>query len=77
MGCDNKTDKMLTESPIFTPTKEVVITVVADGVITLTLAAGISLASVDGETVTTTPNVKVGQTAIIWNNTTTVSRGAA
>jgi hypothetical protein len=33
--------------------------------------------SVDGETVTMTPNVGVGQTAIIWNNTTTVSHDAA
>ena len=77
VDCDTKTDKILTEIPVFIPTKEVAIAVVADGVITLTLAAGISLASVDGETVTTTPNMKVGQTAIIWDNTTTVSRGAA
>ena len=77
VGCDTKTDKILTEIPIFTPTKEVATAVVADGVITLTLAAGILSTSVDGETVTMTPNVGVGQTAIVWKNTTTVSHDAA
>ena len=51
--------------------------VVADGVITLTLAAGISSDRIDGETVTMTPNVSVGQTAVTWNNTTTVSHDTA
>ena len=76
MGCDTKTDKILTEIPVFTPTKEVATAVVADGVITLTLAAGILSTSVDGKTVTMTPNVGVGQTAIVWKNTTTVSHDA-
>ena len=77
VGCDTKTDIILTEIPVFTPTKEVAVAIVADGVITLTLAAGILTANVDGETVTMTPNVGVGRTAIIWNNTTTVSHDAA
>ena len=76
-GCDTQTDIILTEIPVFTPTKEVAVAVVANGVITLTLAAGILSASVDGETVTMTPNVGVGQTAINWNNTTTVSHDAS
>ncbi len=73
MDCDTKADKILTEIPVFTPTKEVAIAVVADGVIPLTLVAGISSDSIEGETVTMTPNVSVGQTAVTWNNTTTVS----
>ena len=77
VDCDTKTDKILTEIPVFTPTKEVAIAVVADGVITLTLAAGISSNSIDRETVTMTPNVSVGQTAVTWNNTTTVSHDTA
>lgn len=77
VGCDTKTDKILTEIPVFTPTKEVATAVVADGVITLTLAAGISSDRIDGETVTMTPNVSVGQTAVTWNNTTTVSHDTA
>ena len=48
MGCDTKTDIILTEIPVFTPTKEVAVAIVG-----------------------------VGQTAIIWNNTTTVSHDAA
>ena len=77
VGCDTKTDKILTEIPVFIPTKEVAIAVVADGVITLTLVAGISSDSIDGETVTMTPNVSVGQTAVTWKNTSTVSHDTA
>ena len=77
VDCDTKADKILTEIPVFIPTKEVDIAVVADGVITLTLVAGISSDSIDGETVTMTPNVSVGQTAVTWKNTSTVSHDTA
>ena len=77
MDYDTKTDKILTEIPVFTSTKEVAIAVVVGGVTILTLAAGISSNSIDRETVTMTPNVSVGQTAVTWNNTTTVSHDTA
>ena len=60
----------------FTATKEVASAVVADGVVTLTLATGLGT-GVNGETVTYTPTIAAGATNLVWRTTTTVSHVAA
>lgn len=60
----------------FTPTKEVASAVVADGVVTLTLATGLGT-GVNGETVTYTPNIAAGATNLVWRTTTSVTHVAA
>ena len=60
--------------PAFTPTKEVVTSTVAAGVITATMATGLGT-GVDGLVITFTPTV--GTTGITWANTTTVTNAAA
>lgn len=60
--------------PAFNATKEVASATVTNGVIALTLAAGIG-AGVDGLVITQTPTV--GTSSITWANTTTVTQAAA
>ena len=71
-GCDAGSNGV----PDFTATKEVDSATVTDGVIEITLAAGIG-AGVDGETITFTPSTVADQTTVTWDNTTTVTHAAA
>jgi type IV pilus assembly protein PilA len=61
----------------FTPTKEAAsATVLGSGVITLTLASGLG-DGVDGKTITFTPTLATGGTAMTWKIETTVTNTAA
>lgn len=55
-----------------TATKEVASATITDGVITITLGTGIGT-NVDGKTITFTPSVAGGSTALIWTNSTNIS----
>lgn len=70
--CDDGANGM----PTFTATKEVASAVVANGIITLTLGTGIGT-GVDGATITMTPAVTAGGSALTWSNATTVSNTVA
>ncbi|MCO6435090.1 pilin [Nitrosomonas nitrosa] len=58
--------------PTITATKEIASGTITDGVITITLATGIGT-NVDGQTITFTPTVAAGGSAMTWANTTTVT----
>ena len=66
-----------TAIPAFTATKEAAsATVGANGVITLTMADGIN-ASVNGMTITLTPQLAANGTSMTWGLTTTITNAAA
>ena len=62
--------------PKFTPTKEVASATVKGGEIILTLAADVGT-NVSGKTITMTPTVATGGTALVWKNDTNISSSAA
>jgi type IV pilus assembly protein PilA len=74
-NCDTTTAAAPTVIPEFRSTKEVASAAVADGVITVTLAASGIGTGVDGLVITMTPSVSGDK--IKWVNTTTVTNEAA
>lgn len=58
--------------PKFTATKEVASATIKSGVIVMTLAADVGT-NVSGKTITMTPTVATGGTAMVWTNTTSIS----
>jgi type IV pilus assembly protein PilA len=64
-NCDTTTTSAPTNIPTFTPTKEVASAMVADGIITVTFAAGIG-SGVDGLASTITPSNTTDQTSLTW-----------
>ncbi|CAN7587050.1 prepilin-type N-terminal cleavage/methylation domain-containing protein [Pseudoduganella sp. LjRoot289] len=63
--------------PTFAATKEVASAVATNGTIVLTLASTGIGSGVDGATITMTPSIGAGESAIKWTNTTTVTQAAA
>ena len=74
--CDTGSDGV----PAFTSTKEVTSATVADGVITLTFAAGIGT-GIDGTTIIFTPRLRANDTTMRWtivsNSTNTAVKNAS
>ena len=62
--------------PVFTKTKEIASATVKAGVIVLTLAADVGT-GVSSKTITMTPTVAAGGTAMVWTNTTNISSTSA
>ena len=76
-GCNNGVGGVPAATD-FTVTKETAsATVTGSGVIALTLAASGLGDGVDGKTITFTPAMPAGGTAMTWGNTTTVTNTAA
>ena len=61
--------------PTFTATKEIASATCTAGVIVATLATGLG-ANIDGKTVTYTPSLTSGTSAMTWKVTTTVTNAA-
>ncbi|MEQ1531747.1 MAG: pilin, partial [Methylococcales bacterium] len=75
-GCNSGSNGLVGASG-FTPTKEVASMLDVDqGTIVITLATGLGQ-GVDGETITFIPHISSTQTALIWENQTTVTQPAA
>jgi len=70
-NCDTGSNNI----PVFTATKEVTGGVVANGAITITLAADIGT-NVSGQTITFTPSTVPDQTSVTWLVSTSVSNAA-
>lgn len=72
-GCSAGSDGIPVNNA-FVATKEISAVEVTDGIITITLAAGIA-SGVDGKTITLTPTIGAANTT--WRNATTVEHAAA